>query len=58
MRVFSTAVHFGRLDIVMYLQEEVFRIRSNLHPWMQHALAHNHRDVADYLAMVMDKRRE
>ena len=52
------AVRFGRLDIVMYLQEEVFRIRGNLNPWMQHARAHNHRDLADYLAMVMDRRRD
>ena len=57
LRLICQAVLFGRLDIVMYFEEEVLRI-PRLQGYIQIARTRNHRDVEDYLIMVMDTRRE
>ncbi|GFH55756.1 predicted protein [Chaetoceros tenuissimus] len=57
LRLILQAVQFGRLDIVVYLEEEVLRIPS-LQPFIQIARTRNHEDVANYLMMVMDTRRD
>ncbi|GFH62068.1 predicted protein [Chaetoceros tenuissimus] len=57
LRLIDQVVHFGRLDILMYLEEEVSRI-PKLHYFMDFALFRNHRDVADYLVMLEDTRRD
>ena len=57
LRLICQAVLFGRLDIVMYLEEEVLRI-PRLQFYILIARIRNHRNVEDYLIMVMDTRRE